>query len=129
VLEPLSPYGFPVPTLIYDADCGFCTTSASRIASRHTFTMQAWQFTDDLAALGLDEQKVTEAAHWVVDGAVVASGSDAIGHALISRGGLAALAGHIVVSFPVKYPARLVYSWVAANRHRMPGGTAACRIN
>lgn len=118
-----------MPTLLYDADCGFCTTSASKIASRGTFIMQAWQFTDDLAALGLDHQRVTEAAHWVVDGAVVASGSDAIGHALISRGGFAALVGHTVVSFPVKYPARLVYSWIAAHRHRMPGGTAACRIS
>ena len=118
-----------MPTLIYDADCGFCTTSATKIASAGTFKMQAWQFTDDLEALGLDYQKVTEAAHWVEDGKVTASGSDAIGRALISRGDAAALLGRIVVSFPVKYSARLVYSWVAKNRHRMPGGTAACKVS
>lgn len=115
-------------TLIYDADCGFCTTSAMKLAEAGTFTPQAWQFVDDLDALGLDYEKVSTAAHWVVDGRTVASGADAIAHALMSRGGAAKALGSIIVRTPVKYPARLAYGWIAKNRHRMPGGTAACKI-
>jgi predicted DCC family thiol-disulfide oxidoreductase YuxK len=117
-----------MPTLIYDADCGFCTTSATHLASRGTFGLQAWQFIDDLPSLGLDLSKVTEAAHWVEGGRVVASGSDAIAAALKSRGGLARLLGAVLANAPAKYPARLGYALIAKNRHRMPGGTAACRV-
>lgn len=116
------------PVFIYDADCGFCTTSASWLAKKGTFDLQAWQFVDDLSALGLDYEMVTSAAHWVVDGKVVASGSDAIGRALVSRGGVWAIAGRITLSRLVRPLASFVYGKIAANRHKMPGGTAACKI-
>jgi len=115
-------------TLIYDADCGFCTTSAMWLAKRDTFEPQAWQFVDDLAALGLDVEMVTTAAQWVEGGVLTASGSDAIGKAMISRGGFAAPLGHIVLNFPIRPIARQVYKRIAKNRHLMPGGSAACKI-
>lgn len=115
-------------TLIYDADCGFCTTAATWLAKRKTFEPQAWQFRDDLEALGLDYEMVSTAAYWLEDGRVVAGGSDAIGKALVSRGGFPKLLGYFTLSAPVRPIASQVYKRIATNRHMMPGGTAACKI-
>lgn len=115
-------------TLIYDADCGFCTKSANWLQRDNTFELQAWQFIDDLDELGLTDQMVAEAAHWCEGGAVVASGSGAIAKALISRGGIWKAAGHITNARPIRPIANAVYGVIAKNRHQMPGGTSACRI-
>jgi predicted DCC family thiol-disulfide oxidoreductase YuxK len=114
--------------LVYDADCGFCTTSVVWLAKRRTFEPLAWQFIDDLARYDLDYEKVSTAAHWIEDDRRVASGSDAIGSALISRGGIWAWAGRFIRSRLVRPVARVAYRLVATNRHRMPGGTAACKM-
>ena len=37
-------------------------------------------------------------------------------------------AGHLIATPPVSWVASLVYDWVAANRHRLPGGTPACAM-
>lgn len=116
------------PTFIYDIDCGFCTTSAMWLAQDGQFRPQAWQTVRDLSAIGLDERMVKSAAHWVVDGQLVASGSDAIGHGLISRGGAWRALGRFTINPVIRPFARFVYSLIAQNRHRMPGGTTECRI-
>lgn len=121
-------YAQRVGTLIYDADCGFCTRSAQWLQQDDGIDIQAWQFIDDLDELGLNEQMVVEAAHWLENGTVVASGSDAIGRALIARGGIYNAVGQSIVAAPVRPFARGVYKVIARNRHKMPGGTAACRI-
>lgn len=123
------PYAQRVGTLIFDADCGFCTRSAQWLQHDDGIEIQAWQFIDDLNEVGLNEQMVAEAAHWLEQGAVVASGSDAIGRALIARGGIYRTAGRFIVAAPIRPFARGVYKIIARNRHKMPGGTAACRIS
>ncbi|MGY2126948.1 thiol-disulfide oxidoreductase DCC family protein [Blastococcus sp. SYSU DS0617] len=116
--------------LIYDADCGFCTRSATWIArGGKAFPLQAWQFIDDLADYGLTFEDVATAAYWIeADGAKL-RGSDAIGRALVQRGGVWKVAGRAIMSRPVRPLARWVYGHVATNRHRMPGGTSACRVD
>ncbi len=63
--------------LIFDGDCGFCTTSA-RFASRwvdrrHRYDIQPWQQVD-LAPFGLTEEDCIAAAQFVRrDGTVVAA--------------------------------------------------------
>jgi predicted DCC family thiol-disulfide oxidoreductase YuxK len=115
--------------LVYDADCGFCTTCA-RWASRvqRAYRTTAWQELGDLAAVGLTLDDVTTAAYWLGDDGRLWRGPDAVAMALVQRGGPLALAGHLIASRPVRPLAALVYRWVAANRHRMPGSTAACRV-
>ena len=44
-------------------------------------------------------------------------------------GGLWRLAGLVLSRPPVLWLARPVYALVAANRHRLPGGTATCRLD
>lgn len=117
----------PGRTLIYDADCGFCTRSARWLAAGQDWSPVPWQATD-LDALGLTEAMVTTAAYWVDGGTVRAEGAAAIAAALRTRPGWPRLAGRVIDSGPVRPLARLVYGLVARNRHQMPGGSDACRL-
>jgi predicted DCC family thiol-disulfide oxidoreductase YuxK len=114
--------------LIYDADCGFCTSSATWLARHGSATLQPWQGAD-LAALGLTEQQVTEAAYWLDgEGRVAARGARAIAQALRTCRGALPLAGRAIDLPPVRPLAAGAYRWVAEHRHLLPGGTPACRV-
>lgn len=115
-------------TLVYDADCGFCTRSARWLedAGRGVLEALPWQ-TLDLDALGLTTQQVTEAAYWVEGDRPIAAGADAIAAALCATRWR--LIGRVILCPPVQPIAKVVYRLVARNRHRMPGGTASCRMD
>lgn len=117
--------------LVYDADCGFCTRAAEWLARRRPerVGIVAWQALPDLEALGLTVDDVTTRAYWQDSAGGLHGGSDAIALAMVARGGRLVAAGGRVIAGPVLSPvARLVYGWVAQNRHRMPGSTDACRL-
>lgn len=115
--------------LIFDGDCGFCTTSArflSRWVDRHQrYEVQPWQQLD-LDALGVTEADCIEAAQFVRrDGSVVA------GHLAIAEGlkhGAPAWRplGHLISLPGVSWVAARAYTWVADHRYALPGGTPAC---
>lgn len=114
--------------LVYDADCGFCTATATWLAKRGTVKIIPWQELADLRSFGLTIELVTERAYWLASDGRMAGGSQAIGLALIARGGAAALAGRMVTVWPVRPIAERAYGWVARNRYRMPGGSQACQL-
>lgn len=115
--------------LIYDADCGFCTRTATWVAGpRHAFPLVSWQSLPDLPALGLTVDDVTSAAYWRSQDGRLWRGADAIAKALVARGGVLAVAGTLLLRTPLRVLARPVYAWVARNRYKMPGGTSACRV-
>lgn len=109
--------------LVYDEDCGFCTRSAHWLDPEAV----AWSSLD-LDAVGVDRATADANAGWLVAGRVDALGADAIAAALRARRGSAGLAGWLLGVPGLRALAHLVYPRIAANRHRMPGGTAACRI-
>jgi predicted DCC family thiol-disulfide oxidoreductase YuxK len=114
------------PLLVYDGDCAFCTSSARLLEKiGPEAEIVAWQQTD-LGALGLSEEMASAAVQWVdVDG-TIRSGHEAIVAALRGAGGVWALAGRALLA-PVLSPiAADAYRLIAANRHRLPGGTPAC---
>lgn len=117
------------PTFVYDGDCAFCT-SCARFAERWVPTraqLVPWQFTD-LDALGLTDDECEEAVQWVGTDGVRAAGPDAIARLLgASKPWWRPLGAALRLS-PVRALAWPVYRWVARNRHRMPGGTAACSL-
>lgn len=116
-------------TFVYDGDCAFCT-SCARFAQRRVPTEAAivpWQFTD-LRSLGLTEAQCEEAVQWVAPGAAPVAGPDAIAALLRSSRSGWRLVGGVLRWIPVRALAWPVYRWVARNRHRMPGGTAACAL-
>jgi len=108
--------------LVYDADCGFCTRSAAWLDAAPV----PWH-TLDLDAVGATQEQADANAGWLVDGRITLLGAPAIGAALRARGGSARLLGWAMTVPGVRGLAGLVYPRIAANRHRMPGGTAACR--
>src|SRR5690606_41531860 len=55
------------PMLVFDGDCGFCTSSARWIEKRLPDTVEVvpWQFLDDLGALGLTPAEAAAQAWWI----------------------------------------------------------------
>jgi len=115
-------------TLIYDADCGFCTRAARWLSNTGKISMVPWQFIADLSEIGLDERMVTTAAYWFEDGRVTDGAESAIARALIARGWAWAAVGNLILFPPATFVAKPVYRLIARNRHAMPGGTNACRV-
>jgi predicted DCC family thiol-disulfide oxidoreductase YuxK len=117
-------------TFVYDGDCAFCTTCA-RFARRWVPTpavIVPWQFAD-LARLGLTRAQCEAAVQWVVPGPRGAlAGPDAIAALLASSRRAWRLVGWLLQRRPVRLLGWQVYRWVARNRHRLPGGTAACAL-
>jgi predicted DCC family thiol-disulfide oxidoreductase YuxK len=114
------------PVLIYDGDCGFCTTCA-RILERigPDADIVAWQLTD-LAELGLTEEQAAEAVQWVAVDGTVRSGHEAIAAVLSTAGRIWRIPGRLIVLPGVSWLAARAYRLTADNRYRLPGGTPAC---
>jgi predicted DCC family thiol-disulfide oxidoreductase YuxK len=116
-------------TFVYDGDCAFCTSCAQFVERRIPTGARVvpWQFAD-LAELGLTVEECEAAVQWVGADGTRAAGPDAIARLLAaSRPAWRALGATLRVP-PVRAVAWPAYRWVARNRHRMPGGTAACSL-
>lgn len=119
----------PGPVFLYDGDCAFCT-SCARFVERWiptTATVLPWQFAD-LDAIGVSREQAQEAVQWISADGSVARGARAIAWLLVDAGSYWRLFGLVLGCRPVQWLARPIYRWVARNRHRMPGGTAACAL-
>jgi predicted DCC family thiol-disulfide oxidoreductase YuxK len=117
-----------VGTLIYDGDCGFCQWSL-RWALRLGITCEHHPaHAVDLAALGLSDEDVLEAA-WYVEGDRRLRGHEAIAAALrTARRAPVRWLGAVVGSRLLRPVAVPIYAWVSRNRHRLPGATDACAL-
>jgi predicted DCC family thiol-disulfide oxidoreductase YuxK len=113
-------------TLVYDADCGFCTASADWLSRHGDCAVTPWQALD-LAALRLTEDEVTTAAYWL-EGDTKRRGARAIAAALRTCGTAYRLLGRLIDLPPVRPVAAWGYGLVAKYRYRLPGGTNACRL-
>lgn len=115
--------------LVFDGDCGFCTSSAHWIERRLPIDVEVepWQSLD-LEALDLDEADVTAAAWWIEPGRAPVAGHEAIGRSLMAAGGGWAWVGRAIVTPPLSWIAAPIYALVAKNRHRLPGATEACEL-
>ncbi|MFE8938016.1 thiol-disulfide oxidoreductase DCC family protein [Streptomyces sp. NPDC007872] len=117
------------PVLVYDGDCGFCTTAA-RFTERRVrprCDVVPWQFAD-LDALGVTRERAAYEVVWVTPAGEVDGGSRAVAKALVSAGGIWALSGRTLLLPGVRWVARRIYRVVAAHRHRLPGGTPTCAV-
>jgi len=118
--------------LVFDGDCGFCT-SAAKWAARafhHGERAEAWQLLGpdflDQHHLSLDD--VRDAAWWVDGSGDRERGHRAIGRALTAGGGLRRVLGAFVLVPPVSWLAAGVYRVVVRWRYLLPGGTPACKV-
>ncbi len=117
------------PVLVYDGDCGFCTTSAHWIEARlpSSVAVVPWQ-SCDLDELGLTEADVTTAAYWVDADGRTHRGHRAIGRSLMAAGGFWGVLGRLLITPPISWLAIPGYALVARYRHKLPGATEACRL-
>ena len=119
--------------LIYDGDCGFCVNSASWISRRWAKQSGAeavpWRRLgrEAVEASHLSQEDFNRAVWWI-DGNRHEAGSRAIGRALAAAGGPWALVGRILLIAPISWLAPICYRVVARYRHRLPGGTPACKV-
>jgi predicted DCC family thiol-disulfide oxidoreductase YuxK len=116
------------PVLVYDGDCAFCTSSARLLEKiGPAAELVAWQQAD-LGGLGLSEEAASAAVQWVEIDGTIRAGHEAIAAALISAGGAWGLAGRVLLGPGIAPIAAGCYRLIAANRHRLPGGTPACAV-
>jgi predicted DCC family thiol-disulfide oxidoreductase YuxK len=117
------------PVLVFDGDCSFCTTSATWIEHRlpDAVRVEPWQRLD-LQAFGLTERDVTTAAYWVDERGKTYRGHRSIAKALIAAGRGWKPVGALMLIPPFSWLAALSYFVIAKNRHRLPGGTPACKL-
>lgn len=115
--------------LIFDGDCGFCTTSA-RFASRwvdrrRRYDVEPWQQVE-LSRFGLTEDDCVAAAQFVRPDGTVRAGHLAIAEALRFGAPPWRPLGLLLRLPGISHLAARVYAWVADHRYALPGGTAAC---
>ncbi len=117
------------PLLVYDGDCAFCRRAVALALSRMKVACRAvpWQQAD-LGSLGLTPQEAAEAVWWVEPGVRKVRGHEAVAAAL--RHGRAAWrpVGRLLEAPALAKGGAAGYDLVARNRHRLPGGTAACGL-
>lgn len=122
-----------VPLLIFDGDCGFCTSSATWVAERlhrpggPDAELRPWQFTD-LAALGTTADRAQQEVLWVTPNGEIRGGAAAFAGWLRFAGGPYAVVGRTMDLPGVRSLAAAVYRLIARNRSRLPGGTPACAL-
>lgn len=125
------PSGEASSLLVYDGDCSFCTASASWAAARWRGTAEAvaWQrlAADELAARALTPDDVRSAVWWIDGTGRRWRGHLAVAHALTAGTGWSAVLGGVLLVPPFRWLAAGLYPLVARWRHRLPGGTPACR--
>ena len=117
------------PTLIFDGDCSFCTSVARHFEKRSFTPLTAvpWQRAD-LSALGLTEAQARAQVYLCCDNQLFA-GADAVAELMHIQGD----PFHRLVAWGMRLPGiRRVMAWgyalIARNRHRLPGGTPACKL-
>ena len=117
--------------LIYDGDCVFCTRCAVWAEQRlpEGAEVVAWQAVPDLGRYGLTVDDVTSAAYWVDRSGKAHRGHRAAARTLLAIGGAWRLLGALLLVPPISWLAAGLYELIARNRHRMPGGSPACKVD
>jgi predicted DCC family thiol-disulfide oxidoreductase YuxK len=125
--------GGDAPLLLFDGDCAFCTTSVAWLAARlhrnqaRSARLSPWQYVD-VAELGITTAQAQREVIWVSPDGSHAGGAAAVAAWLTHSGPPYSFVGRIIQLPLIRGVAAAVYRLVAANRHRMPGGSPACAL-
>lgn len=119
----------PIATLIFDGDCGFCTSSANRVKARlgARVAIVPWQWAD-LSGFGISESQAADRV-WLVEGDERFGGHRAFARILqLDRNWIVRLVGSLLVLPGISCLAAGGYRMIARYRHKLPGGTPACQL-
>ena len=121
--------GTKTSTLIFDGDCGFCTTTANFILKNSSAKIDAQPYQwAKLADFGLTEKEAAAKVQLVSDGKIYAGHHCMAKLLLLQPNPLLKLIGAVMVMPNIDPISAKVYDWVAANRQGFPGGTPACKM-
>jgi predicted DCC family thiol-disulfide oxidoreductase YuxK len=115
--------------LVFDGDCSFCTSVAFHLESNsvNNFDVVAWQLTD-LSKFKLTTAQTAKKVYLLVDGKNY-SGAKAVAKSLtFMKPRIYRALGYLLLVPPFSWMAIPGYSLVARFRHRLPGGTPACKL-
>lgn len=114
--------------LVFDGDCGFCTSSVHWLLERVRTPVEAVPYQRiELEDYGLTETDVRRYAWWIDPIGRRYRGHEAVGKALEGAGGLWPLVGRLMRLPPLTWLAAVGYRLVARFRGYLPGGVPACR--
>lgn len=125
------------PVLIFDGDCAFCTSSllfGERLLGTDGWASIPFQFAemDALASFtagAATRERAEREILWVTPTGQVYGGADAVAKLLMrTRRFPWVLLGAVALLPGVRALTDVIYRLIAANRHRLPGGTPACAI-
>jgi predicted DCC family thiol-disulfide oxidoreductase YuxK len=114
---------------VFDGDCGFCTTTANWIKknSRVALEIAPYQWTD-LEQYGLTTEEAAAKVQLVVGDKVFAGHNCMAKLLLIQPNVFVKLVGAVMVMPGIEPISARLYTWIAANRQKLPGGTPACKL-
>ncbi len=116
--------------LVYDGDCAFCQRCVDVATSilPDPFRAEPYQLLP-LSDLQLTVEQARTQVWWVQPSRPARGGHAAVAGLLRGqRRWWWRSAGWLLERPPIAPPAAWVYAAVARNRHRLPGGTAQCRV-
>jgi predicted DCC family thiol-disulfide oxidoreductase YuxK len=121
------------PWVLFDGDCGFCTSSAGWVArclarpGHADVRLVPWQRTD-LLALGTTSARAQQEVLWVAPDGTVSGGASAVAAWLRYSGQPWATVGKMMDLRGVRSVAARAYRFLAEHRATLPGGTPACAL-
>ena len=116
------------PILIFDGDCGFCTTSV-RLAARLPTPARIVPYQElDLAPLPVNREECSAALQYVDASGGLYAGHHAVAAFLGDCGGVWRLLAWPLCRQGLDPLWDWVYQWVADHRTSLPGGTPACAV-
>lgn len=115
--------------LIFDGDCGFCTSTANYIKKNSSTPIEIhpWQWVQ-LSDFSLTKEQASAKVQVFVGGKTFA-GHRAFAKLLrVQNQWWFKVLGGLMVTPPLSWGARVAYFCVAKYRHKLPGGTPACEV-
>ena len=116
--------------LIYDGDCLFCSLVLHfglRILKENTLNVAFQRINPEDFGLTQDQVK---SQIWTVGGGKPASGGHLAAAVLLGMQAnpLYRALGWVIRTPPTSWIAKKLYFFIAANRHRLPGGSRECKL-
>ncbi|MFM6971666.1 MAG: thiol-disulfide oxidoreductase DCC family protein [Rhodoluna sp.] len=119
----------PKAILVFDGDCSFCTSAANFSVRKSSTPLTAipWQFSE-LASLGLTADEASRKVQLVTDGKIFAGHKCFAKLLRLQSNPIYKTIGWLIICPPINLLSAAGYALVAKFRHKLPGGTPACKL-